>query len=148
MHEPTLAIRIKRLQSVLHRELELGLLKSGSGVNLPQWAVLRTIAAHPGASGAEIARDCLITPQTINGILPKLEEAALIRREPPASGRIVRTWLTPAGQRTIRICDRVVQRVERRIGEALKPAEQELFREFLERCTVALAGERTPRILD
>jgi DNA-binding MarR family transcriptional regulator len=62
-----------------------------TGVTTPSSAALALLQATPGLSNAELARQNLITPQTTNVILARLEAAGLIRRSPyPLHGRILR----------------------------------------------------------
>jgi DNA-binding MarR family transcriptional regulator len=54
--------------------------------------------SYSGASGADIARIALLTPQTVHGIVGNLERAALIARSPhPGHGRVQVIAVTEAG---------------------------------------------------
>jgi DNA-binding MarR family transcriptional regulator len=48
------------------------------GVTLPQFSVLTMLAAYPDASGAELARLSLLTPQTMSVIIGNLERAEIV----------------------------------------------------------------------
>jgi DNA-binding MarR family transcriptional regulator len=62
--------------------------------------VLHSLTNSPGASGAALARDAMVTPQTMNGILVNLESQGLIERRPdPSHGRILGTFITDKGLR-------------------------------------------------
>ncbi len=76
-----------------------------TGVTTPQFAVLALLQAQPGLSNAELARQSLITPQTMNTILGRLESAGLVARTPhPGHGRILRAQLTRAGHAVLERC--------------------------------------------
>ena len=50
------------------------------GLTPPQYSVLSLATAEPGLSGAELARDCMLTPQTTNQIISLLAAAGLLKR--------------------------------------------------------------------
>src|ERR687886_1562442 len=75
------------------------------GVTAPQFAVLALLQATPGLSNADLARQSLITPQTMHVILGRLQAAGLLtRRAHPGHGRILLADLTPAGQAVLSQC--------------------------------------------
>ena len=55
------------------------------GLTLPQYSVLSVADAQPGLSGAELARDSMLTPQTTNEIISLLAAAGLLERRPDAA---------------------------------------------------------------
>jgi DNA-binding MarR family transcriptional regulator len=65
----------------------------------PQYSVLSVAAAEPGLSGAELARDCLLTPQATDEIISLLAAAGLLERRPDARNRRLRRMVvTEAGR--------------------------------------------------
>ena len=50
------------------------------GVTTAQLQVLHAIRSAPGSSGAQLARDCYVTPQTVQALLKRLEEGGWIVR--------------------------------------------------------------------
>jgi DNA-binding MarR family transcriptional regulator len=60
------------------------------GLTLPQYSVLSVAEAEPGLSGAELARDCMLTPQATNEIISRLAAAGLLERRPDARHRRLR----------------------------------------------------------
>jgi DNA-binding MarR family transcriptional regulator len=84
------------------------------GLTSPQYAVLSVLARDPGASGADLARACNITPQAMNGVLATLERQSLIERHPhPTHGRILQATLTSEGQRRLEAAQPAIRRLER-----------------------------------
>ena len=72
------------------------------GLTSPQFLVLNVLDAYPGASGAEVARTTLLTPQTINLIVRNLERDGLVeRRSHETHGRVLRTELSGAGSSSL-----------------------------------------------
>ncbi len=71
-------------------------------LTLPQFAVLTMVNAYPGASGADLARLALLTPQTVNVIVKNLRKAGLLDRAPDAThGRILHLRLSESGHGTL-----------------------------------------------
>src|SRR5438105_1557931 len=92
-------LKIKRAQHLLALQIDDGL--RPIGLNLGLWAVLRELARLPGASASELARASFYTPQTLGGLLQRLERRRLIERI-TGRGRIVENRLTHAGQDALR----------------------------------------------
>jgi DNA-binding MarR family transcriptional regulator len=67
-----------------------------AGTTLVQWAVLRSIGEHPGASGADLAAAAFVTPQALGQILGRLVDQSLVERR-PGRGRSIEHYLTDAG---------------------------------------------------
>ncbi|WP_277741556.1 MarR family winged helix-turn-helix transcriptional regulator [Acidithiobacillus sulfuriphilus] len=64
----------------------------------PQFSVLTMIASYLGASGADLARLSLLTPQTVSVIVNNLEKAGwVVRRAHDQHGRILVLEITDAG---------------------------------------------------
>jgi DNA-binding MarR family transcriptional regulator len=83
------------------------------GLTLPQFSVLTMLAAYPGASGAELARLSLLTPQTMSVIVGNLERAEMVSRRPhEAHGRIQIIDITDAGRELLVRCKSAVQAAE------------------------------------
>src|SRR5215471_13433236 len=70
------------------------------GVTPTQLGALNRLVQEPGLSGAQLARELLVTPQAAQLALIALERRGLIRRAPdPNHGRIIRSYLTTEGRR-------------------------------------------------
>jgi DNA-binding MarR family transcriptional regulator len=81
---------------------ELLPLLAAHGLSVAEFTCLSVLHRAPGLSNAELARRSLVTPQSMNEVLSKLELRGLIeRRSAPEHGRILRTELTTAGQALI-----------------------------------------------
>ena len=72
------------------------------GLTLPQYSVLTVADAEPGLSGAELARDSMLTPQTTNEIISLLVPAGLLERRQDAGDRRLRRMFVLLGSRRIR----------------------------------------------
>jgi DNA-binding MarR family transcriptional regulator len=105
------------------------------GLTLPQYSVLSVADAEPGLSGAELARDCMLTPQTTNEIISLLAAAGLLERRPDARDRRLRRMVvTAAGRDLLSRARPAVHAVERRMTASLNDAELALLRGWLTDC--------------
>ena len=70
-------------------------MKAVAGITGPQRLVLRIVSRFPGISAGDLARLIKLHPSTVTGILHRLVEARLLRRERhPDDSRRVRLWTT------------------------------------------------------
>ena len=112
------------------------------GLTSPQFLVLNLLDAYPGASGAEVARITLLTPQTINLIVRNLERNGLIaRRNHETHGRVLRAELSPEGRRVLALCKRRAYAIEQSLLVPLDPKTEAAVRQWLVQVAVSLARE-------
>ena len=110
------------------------------GLTVPQYSALLVIADTPGISGAELARRCLVTPQTMTTVLGNLTVKGLIeRRTVPGQGRAMETNITAAGKRLLGRADKKILEVEELLNGQLSKADQQSLRKLLEKCRSAFA---------
>src|SRR6266404_2456849 len=89
--------QLKRAQQALRTAMDEGL--RAQGITTPQYAALTHLEAAAPLSGAELARRCFVTAQTMNAILVGLERARLVERAPHAKhGRVIEARLTKRGR--------------------------------------------------
>lgn len=101
-------------------------------VTLPQFSVLTMLVAYPGASGADLARLSLLTPQTMSVIVANLERSGAISRSPHAvHGRIQQIDVTKAGRQLLAKCRDRVKTVEEELLAEISPADQQAVRRWL-----------------
>jgi DNA-binding MarR family transcriptional regulator len=137
----------ERLGSHLKRvEQELTTAKTAAvkpaGLTVPQYAALFVLDEQPGISAAELARRCLVTPQTMTTILRNLEAAELIERTPhPLHRHVIETRPTPAGRKALDQADERAAGVERRLAAAFTAEELETLRSLLARVSESLTND-------
>ncbi len=108
------------------------------GLTVPQYSALFVIADTPGINGAELARRCLVTPQTMTIVLGNLTVKGLIeRRSRPGQGRAMETNITAAGKRLLGRADRKALEVEELLNGQLSKSDQQSLRKLLEKCRSA-----------
>lgn len=129
-HE-TLGYALKRAQQAMRLHMDRQLKEIG--LSAPQYAVLASLEAEPGASNATLARRAFVTPQTMQAMLVKLEQAGLVERRPDADhGRIRRTLLTKDGQAVLSQAHRAAQASERLAREVASPDAVEMLTRIAE----------------
>lgn len=92
-------VSLKRAQHLLALRVDDAL--RPLGLNLGSWAVLREVARTPGASASELGRGSSHTPQTVGGLLQRLQDQGLVERS-SGRGRIVENHPTPRGAAVLR----------------------------------------------
>ena len=113
------------------------------GVTSPQFSAMVMLAAYPGASGAELARMAMLTPQTMNVIVSNLERDGIIARHAhPEHGRIQTNELTPRGKALLAQCKQAVKHVEDALLQGLTPAQEHTVRQWLVSAAREAADER------
>jgi DNA-binding MarR family transcriptional regulator len=105
----------------------------------PQFSLLGILHAEPGISGAEAARDGMLTAQTTNEVIVALERRALVERRPhPRDRRMRQVFLTPEGEAAFAAAAGRVRTLERRAASGLTPDEAGRLKAWLVTCAQAL----------
>lgn len=109
---------IKQLHQMLNAAIEARMRAAGVELTFPRAVALMSLIERPGLSNAEMAREAMVSPQTMHQILRKLlEEGLVTRRADPVHRRVQRTEITTAGQalllRGIEVADAVLGDVQR-----------------------------------
>ena len=115
-------------------------------LTVPQYSAMVALSYVPGASGAQLARICAVTPQTMATVLANLETKGLIQRTPSeVHQKVLLTRLTRSGQTLVRKADAKARVIEDRLAGAFSEAERATLTELLERAVTALTeGSRRP----
>ncbi|WP_243788488.1 MarR family winged helix-turn-helix transcriptional regulator [Saccharopolyspora gloriosae] len=130
---------VKRVQQLLRHECDREL--RDGGVTISQYAVLRALDEHPGASSAELARLCFVTRQSLQDVLSGLRSNGLVEvADRPTTGRARPARLTPLGVQRLARAGEVMASVEDRMLAGFGAEERDLLSGLLIRCTENLAG--------
>jgi DNA-binding MarR family transcriptional regulator len=125
-----LAYLLRQAQAASRLTLERALAELG--VTPPQFIVLTMLKAYPGASGADLARVALLTPQTVGVIIRNLERDGALRKTPhPVHGRVLQWTLTPHGLTLLEKCRRHAMALERRLAAGLDARTLAAIRRWL-----------------
>jgi DNA-binding MarR family transcriptional regulator len=127
---------LKRAQQALRAAMDDALRRRG--LTTAQYAALNALEEAPGLSGAELARRCFVTPQTMNEIVAHLEASGLVERRRGDDARVLRAALTAAGLDLVGACHQAVEAIEARMVSGLSPRERRQLLDDLHRCVDAL----------
>lgn len=117
---PLLGYRLKIVQHALHRRMEEAL--KPMGLSPAQYAVLAELNVRPDQTNADLAERAFITPQSMQGVLARLETAGLVeRRQDSRHGRRQLARLTAAGHTRAEAANAVVMEVENQLEAAVAP---------------------------
>ena len=110
------------------------------GITPPQFLVLTMVRAYPGLSNADLARLCVLTPQTVNVVVANLErDGAVVRRQHADHGRIRQIELTPAGEAMLAKCRPKARAIDRQLLDGLSAQDERAIRRWL--VGIAKAGD-------
>lgn len=138
--EEYLCTRIRRAEQVLtaHHEAVL----RGYGLTMTQYTVLLTLSREGGMSGAQLARACGVTQQTMAPVLTGLQNKELVvRNASPVHAKVLIASLTGQGEALLNRAYEEVIVLERALTDAFSPAEHTALVELLERATTVLADQ-------
>ena len=103
-------------------------------LSVTQYSALLVLAQSPGITGAQLARQCLVTPQSMVPVLASLEDQGFIDRRPSAvHAKVYEIRLTTAGRHKVEQADLLVGDVERRLAGSFSDAERGQLWDLLER---------------
>jgi DNA-binding MarR family transcriptional regulator len=102
------------------------------GLSAAHYAVLSVLAREPGASSADLARACNISPQAMNGVVATLERDGLVERHRhPTHGRILQITLSEEGSGRLAAARPAVDKLERIVDRGYTDEQVALVREWL-----------------
>jgi DNA-binding MarR family transcriptional regulator len=108
-------------------------------------AVLEALAKRPGLTGADLARAASITPQAMNEVVRRLEQAGEVTRRPHAADKRKITYeITDAGRAAITKSRAARRRTERRLSESWLPERRTALLEELSAASEGLANALRP----
>ncbi|WP_063041020.1 MarR family winged helix-turn-helix transcriptional regulator [Nocardia pseudovaccinii] len=140
--EEYVCTRIRRAEQALmaHHEAVL----RGYGLTMTQYTVLLTLFRDDAMSGAQLARACGVTQQSMATVLTGMQNKELIDRKPsPVHAKVMIATLTPTGHDLLNRAYQEVIVLERALTDRFTPDEHKQFCEFLDRATATLI-EQTP----
>jgi DNA-binding MarR family transcriptional regulator len=139
-----IAYVIKRAEHTIAQLVEERLRPHGIGI--AKYAVLKVLSERPDSSGAQLARRCFVTPQTMSTNVAALAEQGLVARTAhPENMRVQQTRLTDAGHALLQRCQPDIDAVEAAFLSQLSAADQIQLDELLRRGTAGLRQLAAPR---
>jgi MarR family transcriptional regulator, organic hydroperoxide resistance regulator len=111
------------------------------GVTTAQFMVLKAIRKEPGASGAQLARACHMTPQSAQALLKSLEVGGWVARtKDTVNERILTAKLTPSGVKLVEAGEKLIRAIEKRLWDGIPESAVEALNKTLVRCLENLEG--------
>jgi DNA-binding MarR family transcriptional regulator len=111
---------------------EVAAVLSPLSLTLPEFVCMRMLSMSPGMSSAELSRQGNVTPQAMNTVLHRLENAHIVAR--PASvpsGRALPATLTGTGRTLLKRAEAAVREADARVLGKLSAADQREFKRML-----------------
>jgi DNA-binding MarR family transcriptional regulator len=137
---------MKSLQHSLRQSMDEALRRRGLELSFAHFAALYGLFVEPGITGAKLARRAMVSAQTMNSALRRLEEEGRIERRPHPDSRRADSWsLTAEGLELLEQARAVGAQVFDRMLAPLAPAETAALEDYLRRCIAALEGAGTAR---
>lgn len=129
-----LLVHVKRAEQVTQAAKEAAVREVG--ITAAQQAALAVLSDNPGINAAELARRCSMSPQTMNGLLSRLEERGFVDRRPhPLHGSVVEIKLTGSGRAVFEEADALVAKLDERLSSGVSEDDLAVVREVLGRIT-------------
>jgi MarR family transcriptional regulator, organic hydroperoxide resistance regulator len=112
------------------------------GVTTAQLQVLYAIRNEPGASGAQLARSCYVTPQSAQSLLKGLEEGGwIVRVKDRVNDRILVAQLTRSGEDLLETAEKAARVIEKRVWKGVSDESVETLNRVLGQCLGNLESE-------
>jgi DNA-binding MarR family transcriptional regulator len=132
---------------LIHFRGQMDELLRPQGVTIAQLQVLYAIRSAPGSSGAQLARSCYVTPQTVQALLKHLEEGGfIVRGKDKANDRIVTASLTEAGERLMESAEKTALTIQERLWQGVADSDLGRLNELLMQCLGNIAPESVDEI--
>lgn len=149
--EQAIPYLLKSLHHLLRGVVEERLREERIEMSVAHLAALYMLESEPGLAGAEIARRCFVTAQTMNTILRRLEaDGDVARRPKPGNSRADSWTLSDAGRKRLNRAKVVGEEVWARLLSALKVGEVTQLQQLLHKCvqgfgSAAGTGKKTAK---
>ncbi len=109
------------------------------GLTVPQYAVLLLLSVSEGMSAAQLARECMVTPQTMATVLTNLDRSGLIERSTsPLHQKVKVNRISDEGRALVARADKAALEVEGRLAAEFTEEELGTLNALLERAISAL----------
>jgi|SRR5882672_1581299 len=130
---------MKSLQHALRQSMDEALRKRGLELSFAHFAALFGLHCEPGITGAKLARRTMVSAQTMNSALHRLEVDGRVERRPHPDSRRADSWhLTADGRDLLDQARAVGNAVFERMLAPLETKEIALLESCLRRCIGAL----------
>lgn len=126
---------LKQLHQHMNSAIEAKMREEGLNITFPRAVALMSLIEQPGLSGAQMAREAMVSPQTMHQILLRLQQDGLIARSAdPVHGRVQRTEITAEGRALFKQGYRVATGVIDQVMAGLDTGERSALIRMLQHC--------------
>ncbi len=130
--------RVKLLSQLLSRHFQE--LLDPHGLTPFHWLVLCCLWEQDGLPTSHLGDRLCQVGGTLTGVIDRMEERGLVRRErDPEDRRVLRIWLTEAGQQFEKVLPALSAELRERALKGLSQAERQLFSEWIDRMIANLS---------
>jgi DNA-binding MarR family transcriptional regulator len=137
--EHAIGFLLKSIQHTLRQTLDEAMRKQGVELSFAQFVALFGLSCEPGITGAQLARRAMVSAQTMNSALHRLEVDGLIARRPHPHSRRADSWsLTDEGLAELARARDVGRDIFTHMLAPLSPIEVANLDNYLRRCIAAL----------
>jgi DNA-binding MarR family transcriptional regulator len=144
--EKAIGLLFRSLHHSLRQAVDEALRREDLDISFAHFASLAGLHHEPGSTGAHLARRSMVSPQTMNAVLRRLETEGLIERRPHPDSRRADSWfLSDRGANRFNRAQAVAESVFSRMLSALSPGEIERLQSYLGRCIDALGNGPSDR---
>lgn len=137
---------LRRMQQIAVSAFHEAVLPGGLEVTPVQYALLKAVAAYPGQDQATLAGAIAYDRTTIGGVIDRLEQKGLLRRQVSETDRRARTIdLTEDGRKALSLLDPLVASAQAEMLSGLSEAESRTLTALLTKAiSAANEGARVP----
>ena len=115
------------------------------GLTLPQLRLLHAVAEREDVSSATIARECHVTPQTLQAMMTRaVREGWILRERSESNQRILTASLTLKGRRLLDRGEQFVRRIEKQMWKDVSSKTLRAVAEMLELGTESVRNWEHP----
>jgi DNA-binding MarR family transcriptional regulator len=115
------------------------------GLTLPQLRLLHAVAERQDVSSATIARECHVTPQTLQAMMTRaVREGWIVRERSESNQRILTASLTPKGRRLLDRGEQIARRIEEQMWKDVSSKTLRAVAEILELGTESVTSLEHP----
>src|SRR5215467_7860 len=133
---------LKSLQHTLRQSMDEAMRRKGVNLSFAHFGALFGIHCEPGITGAKLARRVMVSAQTMNSALRRLEADGRIERRPHPDSRRADSWtVTDEGLELLDHARTVGSVIFERMLAPLDRAETAALESSLRRCIAALESD-------
>ncbi len=134
-----IALMVKQIHHRMQQVIDRAMREAGVDLPLPYMSVLCHLGKQDGLSGAQLAREAMITAQSMNTVLRKLEADGSVTRSVHPENKRTDCWhITEKGKTRFWQGREIADPIFQQMGSPLQAEELTQLLDYLSRCLGAL----------